>query len=301
MGPGFSEGTVNALSGGVAGAANIFTGFPFDTVKVRLQASPHGTYAGPWDCARSIVKYEGVRGLYRGLAAPLVGAALETGISYTVYTYTLARLTAPGELPTLSFAVPVAAGLAGIVLSFVLSPFELVKCRLQLGNSNSNHQYSGPRQCLQHLLRTEGPRGLTRGMQATIAREAPGNAIFFTVYETLRRTFPGRTAPDNPSPNIWDVAKDSASAVGCGGLAGTIMWSCVLPLDVAKTRIQTAYPGSVHDQGILRNLQIMYHQGGRRTMFAGLTPTLIRAFPANAAQWLAWELSRRQLQPLMPS
>ncbi len=33
--------------------------------------------------------------------------------------------------------------------------------------------------------------------------------------------------------------------------------------------------------------------GGRRTMYAGLTPTLIRAFPANAAQWLAWELSRR--------
>ena len=62
MGPAFSEGTVNALSGGVAGAANIFTGFPFDTVKVRLQASPRGTYAGPWDCARSIVKYEGVRG-----------------------------------------------------------------------------------------------------------------------------------------------------------------------------------------------------------------------------------------------
>ena len=62
MGPAFSEGTVNALSGGVAGAANTFTGFPFDTVKVRLQASPPGTYAGPWDCARSIVKYEGVRG-----------------------------------------------------------------------------------------------------------------------------------------------------------------------------------------------------------------------------------------------
>ncbi|DBA97388.1 TPA: hypothetical protein ACH3X1_015115 [Trebouxia sp. C0004] len=177
-----------------------------------------------------------------GLAAPLVGGALETGISYTVYTYTLAQLTAPGEPPTLSFAVPVAAGLAGIVLSFVLSPFELIKCRLQLGNQNTSHQYNGPRQCLQHLLKTEGPKGLTRGMRATIAREAPGNAIFFTAYETLRRTFPGKAAPDNSSPNIRDVAKDSASAVGCGGLAGTIMWSCVLPLDVAKTRIQTASP-----------------------------------------------------------
>ena len=36
-------------------------------------------------------------------------------------------MQAPGELPTLSFAVPAAAGLAGVVLSFVLSPFELVK------------------------------------------------------------------------------------------------------------------------------------------------------------------------------
>ena len=61
MGSSTSDSTINALSGGVAGAANIFTGFPFDTVKVRLQASPRGTYAGGIDCATSILKYEGVR------------------------------------------------------------------------------------------------------------------------------------------------------------------------------------------------------------------------------------------------
>lgn len=58
----------------------------------------------------------------------------------------------------------------------------------------------------------------------------------------LRRSFPGQTAVDNPSPSVWDLVKDCASAIGCGGLAGTVMWSAVLPLDVAKTRIQTAYP-----------------------------------------------------------
>lgn len=57
---GGADSTINALSGGVAGAANIFTGFPFDTVKVRLQASPRGTYAGGIDCTRSILKFEGV-------------------------------------------------------------------------------------------------------------------------------------------------------------------------------------------------------------------------------------------------
>ena len=69
MGFGSPESTTNALSGGVAGAANIFTGFPFDTVKVRLQASPRGTYAGPIDCTRSILKFEGVRGMPTALSA----------------------------------------------------------------------------------------------------------------------------------------------------------------------------------------------------------------------------------------
>lgn len=52
-----------------------------------------------------------------------------------------------------------------------------------MGSKDGSHRHSGPRQCVQHLLKTEGLRGLTRGIGATIAREAPGNAIFFTVYE----------------------------------------------------------------------------------------------------------------------
>lgn len=60
--------------------------------------------------------------------------------------------------------------------------------------------------------------------------------------QALRRTFPCRPAPDTPDPGILETLKDSASAVTCGGLAGMFMWACILPLDVAKTRIQTAYP-----------------------------------------------------------
>ena len=45
----------------------------------RLQASPPDTYRNAWHCFRSILKYEGVRGLYRGVSAPLIGGALETG------------------------------------------------------------------------------------------------------------------------------------------------------------------------------------------------------------------------------
>jgi hypothetical protein len=62
------------------------------------------------------------------------------------------------------------------------------------------------------------------------------------------------------------------------------MWTTVLPLDVAKTRIQTAQPGTPWDTGVLRQLSMLWREGGRRSLWAGLAPTVARAFPANACQ-----------------
>lgn len=39
------------------------------------------------------------------------------------------------------------------------------------------------------ILRTEGIRGLFRGLTATLARECPGNACFFGGYEFTRSIF----------------------------------------------------------------------------------------------------------------
>jgi hypothetical protein len=75
------------------------------------------------------------------------------------------------------------------------------------------------------------------------------------------------------------------------------MWACVLPLDVAKTRIQTALPGGARDVGVLAQLAAMWREGGRRALWTGLAPTLVRAWPANACQWLAWEVAMTQLLP----
>jgi hypothetical protein len=75
------------------------------------------------------------------------------------------------------------------------------------------------------------------------------------------------------------------------------MWTFVLPLDVAKTRIQTARPGSPMDTSVTRQLLLLWKEGGRRRLWAGYGPTLSRALPANACQWLAWEAAMRHLPP----
>lgn len=67
--------------GSTAGVAGKFVEYPFDTVKVRLQSQPDHLplrYTGPLDCFRQSLHRDGVRGLYRGISAPLFGAAVET-------------------------------------------------------------------------------------------------------------------------------------------------------------------------------------------------------------------------------
>jgi hypothetical protein len=79
------------------------------------------------------------------------------------------------------------------------------------------------------------------------------------------------------------------------------VWTAVLPLDVAKSRIQVASPGTPWDVGVPAHLRQLWAEGGRRALWAGLAPTLARAFPANAAQWLCYELVLHHLAgPLGP-
>jgi hypothetical protein len=73
------------------------------------------------------------------------------------------------------------------------------------------------------------------------------------------------------------------------------MWLSILPIDVAKTRIQAAHPGSAWDKPLAWHLRELWREGGVRMLWAGSKPTVVRAVPANAAQWAVWECAGRWL------
>eukprot|EP00892_Ulva_mutabilis_P009169 jgi/Ulvmu1/6624/UM003_0262.1 len=347
--------------GCIAGAVNVFVGYPFDTVKVTLQNSSPGRFTGPIQCCSHIVGSRGVSGLFAGVTSPIVGGAIETGVNYLVYSSVLQQLhssctgptpdgnatehshvhnttqssallaassdsddapavqpnneapsnhatdTAATADPQPSLAhVAAAAAVAGVALSFVLSPTELVKCRMQVHPA----YYQTPLRCLRLTLRSEGPRGLLRGLPATLAREVPGNALFFTTYEACKRvlvpvrpaavstsdpTSAQRSTPSTPSTTAAQLS-DFLGTVISGGIAGCVMWGTVLPIDAAKTRIQAEFRGGRHDAGLGVVMRAMWREGGLRCWWGGLAPTLLRAFPANAAQWMAWEAAQHMLR-----
>lgn len=118
-------------------------------------------------------------------------------------------------------------------------------------------RFRNPIECLRLTLKGEGWWGLTRGMGATMIREIPGNALFFTSYEWLRRYLPGRPEERGHPRRFWEIVSDATSAIVCGGLSGIVMWNFILPLDVSKTRLQASFPGDKHDLRISRQLQLV--------------------------------------------
>lgn len=75
------EALKDVVCGSVAGIIGKYIEYPFDTVKVRLQSQPDTLplrYNGPLDCFKKSLQRDGFLGIYRGISAPLVGAAVET-------------------------------------------------------------------------------------------------------------------------------------------------------------------------------------------------------------------------------
>lgn len=70
----------------------------------------------------------------------------------------------------------VAAACSGVAVSTVLTPVELIKCRMQAGALHGALPYTSTLNCLQRTVADEGlVTGLFKGHTSTLVREIPGN------------------------------------------------------------------------------------------------------------------------------
>lgn len=79
----------SALAGGVTGCVSTALNNPIDVVKTRIEAQDGAAhskeYTGTWQCLRSIVRQEGVRALYRGIAPRMAKISLGQAITFSAY------------------------------------------------------------------------------------------------------------------------------------------------------------------------------------------------------------------------
>jgi solute carrier family 25 carnitine/acylcarnitine transporter 20/29 len=72
------------MVGGFGGICAVLVGHPFDLIKVRLQTAEKGVYTGALDVAKKTIARDGLRGLYRGVGAPLIGVTPMFAVSFWV-------------------------------------------------------------------------------------------------------------------------------------------------------------------------------------------------------------------------
>ncbi|XP_056872818.1 solute carrier family 25 member 47-A isoform X2 [Takifugu flavidus] len=193
------------LSGLAGGVAQISVMAPGDIVKVRLQCQTESKkgatntskpkYQGPVHCLLSILKEDGVRGLYRG-ALPLM---LRDGPSYAVY-FLMYRtvselLTDFGEKKPSWIGVMFGGAVAGMSAWTVGTPMDVVKARLQMDGLLGKKQYRNFFHCLTKTLRTEGVGVFFRTLGLNYVRAVPVSMMVFLTYEVITAFL--QTSSDN--------------------------------------------------------------------------------------------------------
>lgn len=293
------------LAGYFSGCALVLAGHPFDTIKVRIQTEGRGgRFNGPLDALMQTVRGEGTRGLYRGVTPPLLmtgginfllfgmqGVAVDNVRRYNAATaaaqgraYDMAAPATPGE-------VAMAAVGTGAVISVVVTPMEGVKARLQVQGmakgsakaaasltANVPH-YDGPIDCVRKVLRTTGLfRGLYAGWVTTVLCRM-SNYAYFGTYAVMSKLL-------NPEGGKMGLG----TAVMAGSVTGVAYWLSCYPLDVLKNRMQAVADVRPPVYKSLRHAATeLYAAEGARGFFVGFAPCLLRAVPANAACFLAYE------------
>ncbi|KAI9184470.1 hypothetical protein H9P43_003523 [Blastocladiella emersonii ATCC 22665] len=157
--------------------------------------------------------------------------------------------------------------IAGIIGTSIIYPIDMVKTRLQSG---SGAQYKGIVDCFRTIVRTEGTRGLYRGITANLIGITPEKAIKLAVNDLAREALaaPG-THPDHLPIHLGALA---------GATAGTCQVVATCPMEVIKIQMQLAALNTPPGQAAPSLMQVVRNLG-LRGMYKGTAATLMRDVP----------------------
>ncbi|CAE8699891.1 unnamed protein product, partial [Polarella glacialis] len=179
---------------------------PMDLVKQRMQL---GCYSNVGDCVRSVLRQEGIVGLYRSMPTTVAmnlpfGSVMVATNESIKTSLRIRRCSRPEEnramLPWYFFS----AGVSGAVASALTQPLDVVKTRLQTqdllftrpssssagGSSSSGSplapKYSGLLPAISMIIREEGWMALYNGLLPRLLHAVPSAALCWGTYEVVK-------------------------------------------------------------------------------------------------------------------
>lgn len=263
-----------ALGGLAAGIVGTVLGFPLDLVKTRMQTG--AASGGMISATRHIVKTEGLRSLYKGITPPLISLSIVNTASFTSYSYFRRMIGGQnGWDAKNAWAAMLGAPLFGLITT----PEGFLKTQLQMDNVQTLQakRYRGALHCATVLVKEHGPSVLYTGHVVNTIREGAFVGCYFYIYEGFREAF-------------FNIFGNSPFAVPmAGGLAGASSWFFSLPLDCIRAGVQGRDLTDPVKKGAIRVFQDLLKTRGVLGFYAGVAPSIARAFLVSGSRFSAYE------------
>lgn len=180
------------------------------------------------------------------------------------------------------------AGISGgVVSTLMLHPLDLIKIRFAVndGQTNTAPRYNGLRNAITQIIKTEGVRGLYRGVTPNVLGSGSSWGFYFFFYNTIKTSIQGGNSkkPLGPSMHMFAAAD-----------AGVLTLLMTNPIWVVKTRLCLQYADDVKIaeskkyRGMIDALKKIYKTEGIRGLYKGLVPGLF-GVSHGAIQFMAYE------------
>ncbi|RDB25041.1 putative mitochondrial carrier C17H9.08 [Hypsizygus marmoreus] len=308
----------SGLAGGIAGCVAKTVVAPLDRVKILFQASNPdyrqytGSWTGPFRAGTALYREGGVRGLFQGHSATLLRIFPYAAIKFMTYdqVHYLLMPTREQETNGRRFLAGAISGTLSVCCTY---PLDVIRVRMAYQTkSPSQHGNSAPPTFTQaykqiYNERTTPANGsqpvghtrhyldrfpilkFYRGFSVTIAGMIPYAGVSFLSWGFLRSRFlpPSKTGHKPPTP-VADLT--------IGAVSGVIAQTSSYPFEIIRRRMQVG--GITRPDrwlGLGETISAIWHSGGWRGFYVGLTIGYLKVVPMTAVSFTVWQGGKRML------
>ncbi|XP_042904524.1 mitochondrial 2-oxoglutarate/malate carrier protein isoform X1 [Parasteatoda tepidariorum] len=279
---------IRFLFGGTAGMAATCFVQPLDLIKNRMQLSGEGGKAKEHKTSlhaiKSVIRNEGISGLYVGLSAGLLRQASYTTVRMGVYSTLFQKFSGDSGKPP-GFFMKAGIGMAaGAVGAFFGTPAEISLIRMTADGRLPEAERRGYKNVFDALIRItreEGVLTLWRGCVPTIGRAMVVNAAQLASYSQAKQIL----------LNTGYFRDNIMCHFVSSMISGLITTAASMPVDIAKTRIQNMkmIDGKPEYRGAGDVLMKVIRNEGFFSLWKGFTPYYARLGPHTVLTFIFLE------------
>ncbi|GMM52899.1 Fe(2+) transporter [Starmerella bacillaris] len=272
---------LSMAAGSIAGIMEHTVMFPVDAIKTRMQVAGAGeAYKGLLSSISAVTSSEGTFALWRGVVSVVLGSGPAHALHFAIYETITSLGQKNGHASTPSTRVSALAGAAATITSDAfMTPFDVIKQRMQLQSGNTNLLRAASQ-----IWRNEGISAFYVSYPITIMMNIPFTAINFAVYDNVSHML-------NPQRR-----SDPLAHCLSGGIAGATAAAVSTPFDVIKTLLQTR--GATTDakarslNSVKEAAKYIYQQRGLMGFTVGMKPRVLFNMPSTAICWTVYETAK---------